>query len=275
MTKKRIVWSEDKNIQLKQLMQKNYPFSYIAKVLCVNRPYIQQKVKSIDPNYKIRTHINFNDDYTKTLLKNLSISNLQLRRIAHKLFIEKQNKKKIEIDEGLSSGTIDILIEFFNQHLYKTFILEDKEVEYFACLLYVGYSKAQLMRDYYIGQCNFNAIDKKLKNINEDIVIKNGLEVELYVHNYIKNTDKYIAQCRRKLSRIDKMTRICVLDEMIWYYKVKNKPEMEDIVIMFVYFNWNNPFMWKENRDTTLGEWDVIIQNWKNSRRLRNCKKIS
>jgi len=95
------------------------------------------------------------------------------------------------------------------------------------------------------------------------------LEVDLYVNNYIKNTPKYIARCRRKLSNLDKMTRICVLDEMIWYYKVKGKPEMEQVVTLFVYFNWNNPFIWKENKNKTLKEWDIIIDNWHKNRKLK------
>jgi len=272
MTKKRIIWDDKKYILLKQLMQKKYPYSYIAKALNINRPYVQQKIKSIDPNYKVKTHIDLNDPETKKLVNNLSLSNLQIRRIAYRIYNKKEDNDIIEKEEGLAEGTIDILIEFFNQHLHKTFILEEKEIEYFACLLYVGYTKTKLMREYYLTNFNMDSIVEKLKTINDDIVIKNGLEVELYMHNYIKNTDKYIAQCRRKLCNIDKMTRICVLDEMIWYYKVVGQPEMEEVVIMFVYFNWNNPFIWKSNRDTTLKEWDSIIKNWQKSRRPLSCQ---
>jgi len=128
-------------------MRKNYPFTYISKILNVPRTQVQQKIKALNPNYKVRTHIDFNDPKTKQLLKNLSLSNLQLRKISYLLYNKKLPKQKVEKIEELPEGLIDVLIEFFDQHLYKTFILEPDEVEYFACLLYVGYSQARLIRN--------------------------------------------------------------------------------------------------------------------------------
>ena len=252
-------------------MAKKYSFSYIARLTGLPVSLVRSKIVRIDPNYDTKKYIDLNSEEVKEFLENINSSSMEIRKVSYYFFDKKYDINKVQSITNLDKNKLNLILDFLYRFSYKIFILSKDELEYYTCLYYLGWHKSDLMKEFYIKKNNIDIIVKNKNKVTYKQIVKHGLEDLYYGMEYmkkVKDNPHFIVG----MTNLDKMTRLSVLDELSWYFEVKGFPELKRYVLVFVYLNWNNTILWKENRNLTLKEWAKFIYKWYKDRQERLTK---